>query len=253
MKRRLLFTVDLDRDVNMQVDGLDAAGSIDRGQGTSPRFSSSERGLELLLEMLDDIGMRATFFVEGRTSEMFDCSGVKGHCVGFHGYDHEDLTRVRDVHGVMERGYQAVSDNVSRPVCFRAPYMTADDRVMSELRALGIGHDSSVYADPRVQPYDVSGIVEHPVAKGKDGNGRTMAAYLWPMHESRRPPEDYIWFAKTQCDGDLVIATHTWHMVESRDAGLMDDKRIEENLRDVREVLTGIADEGFTPSVITGG
>ena len=73
MTRKLYFTVDADRDVNIPIPGSVAAGSIDRGSGTGPRFSSSERGMSVLVDLLDDIGVRGTFFLEGRTAEMADC------------------------------------------------------------------------------------------------------------------------------------------------------------------------------------
>lgn len=254
MTGRLLFTVDLDRDVNFPQEGRPEAGSLDRGGGTAPRFSSAERGLGILLDILDEVGMKATFFVEGRTSEMFDCSCISGHCIGFHGYDHEDLTGTStgltfsddDLRSTLCRGFDAVSDNISRPSCFRAPYMSCDDRVLKVISDLGIHHDSSTYSEPDIQPYEViDGITEHPVPKGKDVNGRTIAAYLWPMHEGKRPFGDYIGFASRHPDGDFILATHTWHMVERRDGGIMDDVGIRDNTMNVRRVLTGILDSGF--------
>lgn len=251
MTRRLVFTVDLDRDVNFHRDGEIAAGSMDRGQGTGPRFSSSEKGLQLLLELLDDLGIRGTFFVEGRTAETIDCSGIRGHCVGFHGYDHEDLTEVDSVYGILKKGFDTVKDCISEPSCFRAPYMKIDGRVYGALGELGIGHDSSVYGAPGALPYTVSGIIEHPVAKGKDRNGKTIAAYLWPMHEGKRGPEDYLDLAASFDKGDLVLSTHSWHMVERRDEGAMSANLISENLIRTRTVLEGILDMGFEPKVLT--
>ena len=142
MKPKLYFTVDADRDVNIPIPGSVAAGSIDRGSGTGPRFSSSERGMSVLVDLLDDIGVRGTFFLEGRTAEMADCSVLSGHCIGLHGYDHEDLTGaqtgiVPDAEEVLRRGYGAVSDAVSRPTCFRAPYMTVNPEILSTVRFCG--------------------------------------------------------------------------------------------------------------------
>ena len=54
MTKVLCFTVDLDRDVNEPVYGSVAAGSKDFGDGNAPRFSSSGRGAELLVELLDE-------------------------------------------------------------------------------------------------------------------------------------------------------------------------------------------------------
>lgn len=252
MTRRLIFTVDVDRDANLSIEGGNAAGSMDRGNGTDPRFSSSERGLGLLLELLDDLGIKGTFFIEGRTSEVIDCSGIWGHCVGFHGYDHEDLTSMSDPGAHMRRGFQAVRDNVSEPVCFRAPFMKVNDGIIQELVTLGIGHDSSVYADPGTLPYPSNGVMEHPVAKGRDGSGKTIAAYLWPMHEGRRFPADYSSMITGEKDQDLVISTHSWHIVEGYDSGLMSKEDVVSNLNNVREVLELFLDRGFIPSTITG-
>lgn len=253
MTRKLMFTVDVDRDVNVQIEGSQAAGSLDRGQGTSPRFASTEKGLAILSDMLDDLGIRGTFFIEGRTAETVDCSILSGHCIGFHGYDHEDLTAVDGPRLVMDRGFTAVRDNVSKPVCFRAPYMRTNDSVIDELVRLGIRHDSSVYADPSTQPYNVKGVMEHPVAKGTDDQGKTIAAYLWPMHEGKRRPEDYMALARACGDADLVISTHSWHMVESRDSGPMPSDMVQSNRAQVEDVLRMLMDDGFEPSVICGG
>ena len=259
MTSRLVFTVDLDRDVNFPMEGCREARSLDRGGGTSPRFSSAERGLRILMDILDEIGMKATFFVEGRTSETIDCSSISGHCIGFHGYDHEDLTGAStgisysdtDLTSILRRGFDAVKDNISRPTCFRAPYMACDDRVLEAVSSLGIFHDSSSYSEPGSRPYLVhSGVTEHPVPKGRDTSGRNIASYLWPMHEGKRVPEDYIRFASCCMDTDFIIATHTWHMVERRDGGIMDEDAIEANSNNVREVLTGILDSGFDQGTI---
>ena len=255
MKPKLYFTVDADRDVNIPIPGSVAAGSINRGSGTGPRFSSSERGMSVLVDLLDDIGVRGTFFLEGRTAEMADCSVLSGHCIGLHGYDHEDLTGaqtgiVPDAEEVLRRGYGAVSDTVSRPTCFRAPYMTVNPEVLSAVRGLGITRDSSFYTPVGgpTDPYEIEGMTEYPVPKMKDATGRTIAAYLWPMHEGKRVPSDYVSMAEGL--SHLVLATHTWHMVETREGGVMDEAWVSENSDRVRQVLEGILDLGFEPCAV---
>jgi peptidoglycan/xylan/chitin deacetylase (PgdA/CDA1 family) len=258
MSRKLVFTVDLDRDVNLPLKGEVAAGSMDRGEGSSPRFLSSEEGLRILLELLDEIGVRSTFFVEGRTAETIDCASMSGHCIGLHGFDHEDLTGEStevpvDVHNVLSRGFDAVSDNIARPVCFRAPYMRCDDSVLGVVKDLGIRHDSSVYRYPEEgqEPYMTQmGVMEHPVPKSRDQNGKVIAAYLWPMHEGKRIPEDYIRMASESTSSEFVLATHTWHMVETIGGGPMDDDEVCRNLAHVRDVLTGIMDSGYRSDVM---
>ena len=257
MSRKLIFTIDVDRDVNFAIPGVSGAGSIDRGAGIAPRFTSSERGLKLLCELLDEVGVIGTFFIEGRTAEIIDCSPVSDSCIGLHGYDHEDLTGEttgltytrEDVQGILDRGFAAVESNVGRPRCFRAPYMTATNDILSIVQSMGIGCDSSSYyrmSDVGVVDEPIPGMVRYPVPKTKDMNGKTMAAYLWPMHEGRRRPSDYVWMASTVRDGPLVLATHSWHIVESREDGMMSEDRVEENLNNVRKILEGILDQGFT-------
>lgn len=154
MTRKLIFTVDLDRDVNVPVKGHIEARSIDRGFGDDPRFSSSEIGLRLITDLLDDINIKATFFVEGRTAESIDCSYIYGHTIGLHGYDHEDLlgkyTGIKldaaRITKILEKGTIAVTDRISHPKCFRAPYMAINEIVFSCMRNIGIHIDSSLYS-----------------------------------------------------------------------------------------------------------
>ncbi len=203
------------------------------------------------------MGLRATFFVEGRTSEEIDCSCLSGHSIGFHGYDHEDLsgestglafTR-EEKEAILSRGFQAVSDRVSRPGCFRAPYMAFDEDVLSLLPSLGVRADSSEYSTGGCAPRRLAnGIMEYPVPRSRDSSGKAIAAYLWPMHEGRRRPEDYI--AMADGTGDFMLATHTWHMCERRDGGVMDRDSERRNAEDVRRVLEGVLDSGFSQGTV---
>lgn len=252
--RTLAFTADIDRDVNVQVPGRIAAGSLDRGSGDAPRFSSSERGLGILLDVLDDIGLRATLFFEGRTAETIDCRRAAGHCIGFHGYDHEDLTLLHGsaLEDAISSGFLAVSDSVGRPTCFRAPYMSADRAVLDAvLDATGVRDDSSFYTKVggAGSNYSIGGMTEHPVNKARDSRGKIIAAYLWPMHEGKRTPRDYIDMAAGM-DGQLVLADHSWHMAESRDAGTTGYGYEGDQAEALKEVLAGILDLGYRPVVI---
>lgn len=262
MAKALCLTVDVDRDVNICVEGRLAAGSIDRGFGTSPRFVSTARGLILLSELLDDIGIRATFFVEARTLENIDCCNcLCGHEIGMHGLDHEDLTGSNGValtsankHAILEKASLIVKDITGiLPRCFRAPYMKTDDCVMKILPELGIRYDSSIYAPlerSAVPERLKNGIKEVYVADDFDCEGKRMSAYLWPMHEGRRGPEHYIEMASRVDSGIFTLATHTWHMCESRKNGIMDNASMENNMNSLRRVLEGVIDAGFEPMVI---
>jgi Predicted xylanase/chitin deacetylase len=255
--KALCFTVDLDRDSNIQMPGQTQAGSLDRGAGTEPRFSSSEHGLEILSGLLDEIGVKATFFAEGRTLETIkNAEHLSGHEVGIHGYDHEDFTTISDENeraAILKRSIAAVKDVTGQvPRCFRAPFMRTDEKMRSILPGFGIRYDSSDYADVcgAMIPATENDLCMIPVPKGIDKNGKKITAYLWPMHEMSREPRDFIELSSSLNEGIFVIATHSWHIVESRSAGTMSSQRIEENTENVRKVIESIIDSGFCPLTI---
>jgi len=252
--RALCVTIDLDRDVNIRIPGASAAGSIDRGGGTGPRFSSSEKGLELLAELFDDMGIKATFFAEASTLRKVDAGALSGHEVGIHGADHEDITLIKETDGkraVLEEAVSAVKDAVGRaPASFRAPYMRTDAETFGLLPEFGISVDSSRYADVSASLMPeraANGVWEMPVPEGTDPRGKKISAYLWPMHESKRRPEDYAELASMMKEGVFVIATHTWHIVESREKGMMSPDEVETNIGNVRNVLEKMMDMGLRP------
>ncbi len=262
MKRAFCFTVDLDRDVNICIDGQLAAGSMDRGSGTSPRFDSTEKGLALLSGLLDDLNLKATYFAEGRTLENIECASyLSGHEVGIHGLDHEDMTGCNDVTinaemigAILQRSSEIVTDVVGKvPRCFRAPYMRVDDLLIEMLPSSGIEYDSSMYAPVQASalPYAwENGVMEVPVPEDYDKTGRKMMAYLWPMHEGTREPQDYLDMAGMVQKGVFTLATHTWHMCELRKGGVMSNAQIGCNLENLRILLEGLLDAGFVPMTL---
>lgn len=259
--RQLCFTIDLDRDVNEATLGTLAAVSLDRGSGNAPRFSSSEKGTLVLLDLLDDLGMPATFFAEGRTlRETKVGKSISGYEVAMHGYDHEDLTGSRckvypshgDLRSVVERSIQAIRDEVGRsPVGFRSPYMDPNEEMLDFLYEYGISYDSSryEYVSDVVKPYPSGSLMltELPALKGTSADGKSITSYLWPMHEGKRPPEDFVDLGCRVKDGVCIIATHTWHMVERRSGGLMDKDEVQANYDATRKVLSSLIDAGFEP------
>ncbi|MDR0309474.1 MAG: polysaccharide deacetylase family protein [Candidatus Methanoplasma sp.] len=255
--RALCVTVDLDRDANIPIRGSIAAGSADRGNGTGPRFSSSKRGLSLLAELFDGMGIKATFFAEASALKRMDAGLLSGHEVGVHGVDHEDLTmmsadRKREV--IREAACTVKAITGKWPRCFRAPYMKADRETIDMLPEFGMDIDSSFYKEVTGSflPERMSnGVWEIPVPEGRDAAGKRITAFLWPMHESKRRPEDYIRMASVMEEGVFVIATHTWHMVESAERGMMSREEIENNISNVRKVLEGMTDAGMVPMTMT--
>ena len=212
----------------------------------------------MIAEMLDDLGVKGTFFAEARTLHRSGAFNyVKGHEVALHGLDHEDFSGEKtgihmdegDMREIIERAISLIRDCVGyQPKGFRAPYMNVNDTLMSFLPEYGIRYDSSYYSylTPEMRPYRLeNGIAEIPVPKGNDEAGRSITSYLWPMHEGERGPEDFISLARQMQDGVFVLATHSWHICETYSGGVLDAKAAEENLRKVSSILEALHDDGF--------
>ena len=242
------FTVDLDRDANILLpDG--SAGSTDRGHGYSPRFRSSLKGAKMLSRLFRETGVDATFFAEAAMlSEVSE--DVLDSEVAMHGLEHEDLSvmSVRKMERILTEASDTIKDFTGyRPEGFRAPFMRPNPEMYGILEDLGVEYDSSEYADvtERMVPYTVGGLTEVPVPKGPDREGRNTTGYLWPMHEGKRSPQDCIDLASKMKGGIFVIATHSWHMVETAELGVMDSVWKKTNGDNIRKVIEALSDEGF--------
>jgi peptidoglycan/xylan/chitin deacetylase (PgdA/CDA1 family) len=256
--KTLCITVDLDRDVNDAVKGSMAAVSLDRGQGNAPRFVSTGKGTELMVGLLDELNVRATFFAEARAlmkSKAFDF--LKGQDVALHGLDHEDFSGMKtgvaidesEARNILESAISIIRDCVGyQPKGIRAPYMSISDTLTYLMPQYGIQYDSSfyVYMQDAIKPYLLENSVkELPVPKSRDAQGNSITGYLWPMHEGLRKPEDFIEMGKQLKDGDFVLATHTWHLCETRAKGVMSPEEQKANLDNVRRVIEGFMDMGY--------
>ena len=259
MSRTLCFTVDLDRDVNEPVFGSVSAGSKDFGDGNAPRFASSGKGTEMLVDLLDELGMKATFFAEARTLHRSGAFNfVKGHEVALHGMDHEDFTGDKtgihmdegDMREIIERSISLIRDCVGyQPKGFRSPYMNASDLLLWFLPEYGIRYDSSYYSyiQPEMRPYRLeNNMIEIPVPKGNDASGKSITSYLWPMHEGERGPQDFIDLARQTQEGIFVLATHSWHICETYGKGKLGDTDARKNIDSIRKILETLEDDGFS-------
>jgi len=253
MTKKFCFTVDVDRDANECVTGRVAAASL--RSGGNARFTSSAKGTGIILDILSEMGIKATFFAEARTLENIDVHFGNNE-VAMHGLDHEDLTGELsgitlsddEINKIMRTSSDIIKERTgTRPKGFRAPYMRTSERIMNILPKFGVVYDSSLYSElsKKMHPYDVgNGMREIPVPVRTDGNGKRTAAYLWPMHEGIRTPDEYVRMADTVEEGVFVIATHSWHIVESRN-GIMDAAQREKNIGNVRKIVTAVLDNGF--------
>jgi polysaccharide deacetylase family protein (PEP-CTERM system associated) len=156
-----------------------------------------ERNIDVILEMLDETGAHATFFVLGWIAERYPTMVhriiASGHEIASHGYGHqrateqsqeefrEDVTSAKclleDIGGVGVAGYRAPSFSIGRDNLW----------AFAVLREIGYRYSSSIYpirhdhyglpCAPRFQhqPYGAEGVLELPVTAVAVG-GRNLPA-----------------------------------------------------------------------------
>lgn len=253
--RRAAITVDVDRDVNQACKGkMTAVSSPVRGSD-EPRFSSSRKGLELIVGTLNDLDVKGTFFLEATTaleiSRMVDLGKLlDGHEIACHAYDHEDLTgtdtgvRVdrEDIDDILERSVGVLDELFGKGGRgFRAPYLHSSQDLLDSLRDHGFLYDSSVVEEIRegaIRPYlSKNGLPEVPIASSRDSSGKRMVGYLWPLHEGKRPIADYLRMVDGFREGLLVLSTHSWHPVENFCSGEQCELDVQKGMDDLRELI----------------
>ncbi|MEM0448841.1 MAG: polysaccharide deacetylase family protein [Methanomassiliicoccales archaeon] len=259
------FTLDVDRDVNLPAPGKkEACSKCPERDRLEARFSSSAKGLCLAVDLLSELGIRATFFLEGETlihlaREMDVRKLLSRHEVACHGVCHEDITGEStglpltgwEISEMLDRSKEIVKEVFSlEPQGFRAPYQHIDQRTLYLLHKKGFAYDSSftrpIDDEGSIRPFKVAGeLLEIPLASAMDLAGRKIVSYLWPMHEGRRAPEDYRRLAASVHHGVLVLATHSWHLVETYNRGILDEASTKANLHNLRRVLQGVREEGM--------
>lgn len=109
-----------------------------------------QRNVDRLLEILDEAGARATFFILGSVAEAFPGMarriGEEGHEVASHGYHHQLLYTMRtsELKADLERSRKLLEDMTGREVRgYRAPSFSINDEIITHIREAGYGWDSS--------------------------------------------------------------------------------------------------------------
>lgn len=154
-------------------------------QGIEQPFDAWDRfeerihvGTDVLLEILDETGSKATFFVLGWLAEkhpalMRRIAG-QGHEIATHGYDHAKLYDITPgaFRRMLERAKKATEDATGQPVTgHRAPYFSLTRRslwAVDTLAELGFAFDSSVYPGANWR-YGIPGSPEEPYLLGETG------------------------------------------------------------------------------------
>jgi polysaccharide deacetylase family protein (PEP-CTERM system associated) len=124
-------------------------------------YPEFERQTQALLDLLDQLGARATFFLLGMTAanypELVRELVSRGHDAGSHGFAHvrvHDQTRT-EFHADLTRSVETIEQLTgSRPVAYRAPAFSIGRTTVwayEELADLGFRCDTSQYDSPRVR------------------------------------------------------------------------------------------------------
>jgi peptidoglycan/xylan/chitin deacetylase (PgdA/CDA1 family) len=132
-------------------DNMGSAASIgQRKRGGPGPDDIGPVGYPEALELLERLGLRATFFIEGWNA-LHNPKAVQeianaGHEVGVHGWVHEVLHTLEeiDVERVLVDAVAAFHNLGVKPRGFRAPGGKRGSHTLSILRKLGLQYDSSV-------------------------------------------------------------------------------------------------------------
>jgi peptidoglycan/xylan/chitin deacetylase (PgdA/CDA1 family) len=117
--------------VSVTFDNLGEAADLERGQWPEDeplgRHFSVRRMLPRILGMLEELGLHATFFVEGLNAELYPEAlqqiADSGHELGYHGWRHEywpNLSPSQEAR-LLERGVYKMDELGVRPRGFRPP------------------------------------------------------------------------------------------------------------------------------------
>lgn len=117
--------------VSVTFDNLGEAADLERGLWPEDkvlgRHFSVKRTLPRILDTLEELGLRSTFFVEGLNAELYPEALLEiadsGHELGYHGWRHEywpNLSPSDEAHA-LERGLHKMHEIGIRPRGFRPP------------------------------------------------------------------------------------------------------------------------------------
>jgi peptidoglycan/xylan/chitin deacetylase (PgdA/CDA1 family) len=137
--------------ISITFDNLGEVAELERGRPAAEplgRHFSVTRSLPRILELLGEVGLRATFFVEGLNVELYPDTlrelDAAGHEVAYHGWQHEpwaDLEPTAE-RASLERGVRAMDELGLRPVGFRPPGGELTPATPGLLRELGFTYCS---------------------------------------------------------------------------------------------------------------
>jgi peptidoglycan/xylan/chitin deacetylase (PgdA/CDA1 family) len=138
--------------VTVSFDNLGEVTELQRGEWPSDepvgRHFSVTRALPRILSVLEELGLHATFFVEGLNTELYPDTlvelGSAGHEVAYHGWCHEEWAELDPAREseLLRKGMDAMDELGVRPVGFRPPGGRLTEASLDELRDEGFEYCS---------------------------------------------------------------------------------------------------------------
>lgn len=146
---------DIDVNIGVDVDAvagwLGSYGGEDSLADLSRGLSSGNEGIPRMLQVFEDEGIEASWFVPGHSIETFrenvEEVAAHGHELGVHGYSHEnptDLSREQEA-AIIERSIELIEDVTgSRPAGHRASWWEFSENTPELLAEYDFLYDSSL-------------------------------------------------------------------------------------------------------------
>jgi peptidoglycan/xylan/chitin deacetylase (PgdA/CDA1 family) len=138
--------------ISITFDNLGEVADLERGRWPADAplggHASVTHALPRILDLLDEVGLRATFFVEGLNAELYPDTlrelDAAGHEVAYHGWRHEPWAGLEPAaeRDSLERGVRAMDALGLRPVGFRPPGGELTPATPGLLRELGFTYCS---------------------------------------------------------------------------------------------------------------
>jgi polysaccharide deacetylase family protein (PEP-CTERM system associated) len=144
------FTLSIDWEDFGQLLGRDRSGVL-----TAPLPKTIDRQTDIMLDILNETGKKATFFILGMLAEhrpdLVKKIAAEGHEIGLHGYYHINMRTLSREQAFtdLSDSKKLVTDIIGGPVYgFRAPYFSIDESnlyILEMLEELGLVYDSSIF------------------------------------------------------------------------------------------------------------
>jgi hypothetical protein len=186
--------------VSLDVDNLWSYMKTHGDPGWERRPSYLPTFVPLVLDVLDDLGLRITFFVVGRDLERDEnveaLAGIvrRGHEVGNHSFEHEPWLH-RYTAAQLEHEIAAAEEAITRslgarPVGFRGPGYSWSPELLELLARRGYEYDASTlptYLGPLARAYYFA------TAKLEPSDRSERAALFGSVRDGMRPVGPYLW------------------------------------------------------------